>query len=181
MKSTLLKPTLGFSVSSQGTWRLMLCCAILLLVNIGCNSGRLKTYPVRGEVVFADGSPVKVGTIETKSVTHSVQSRGNIATDGTFELTTYTNGDGAVAGDHRCVIVQFIPTEEIPNYRPSIMGVVHRKHSSYSTSELGFTVSSKGDNKLRLVVQGADPILKSTTDHGHDPIPEGIEGSPKKP
>jgi len=181
MKSTLLKPVLRLSFPSHRTLLIELFCAIVLLMSVGCNSGRLKTYPVRGEVVFADGSPVKVGTIETKSVTHSVQARGNIATDGTFELTTYTNGDGAVAGDHRCVIVQFIPTEEIPNYRPSIMGVVHRKHSSYSTSELGFTVSSKGENKLRLVVQGADPILKSTTDHGHDPIPEGTEGSPKKP
>lgn len=181
MNKTLVKPSSVLAASTLRTLRIGLLCGFSLLMNIGCNSGRLKTYPVRGEVVFADGSPVKVGTIETKSVQHSVQSRGNIATDGTFELTTYTKGDGAVVGDHRCVIVQFIPTEEIPNYRPSIMGVVHRKHSAYSTSELGFTVSSKGENKIRLVVQGADPILKSTTDHGHDPIPEGMQDSSKQP
>lgn len=181
MKSNSLNPALVSCMNSQRALLIELFCGLAILMSVGCNGGRLRTYPVRGEVVFADGSPVKVGTIETKSVQHSVQARGSISTDGTFELTTYTNGDGAVAGDHRCVIVQFIPTEEIPNYRPSIMGVVHRKHSSYSTSELGFTVSSKGENRIRLVVQGADPILKSTTDHGHDPIPEGTDGSPKGP
>lgn len=181
MKSTLLRPARSYSVASRRDLLIELFCALVVLMSFGCNGGRLKTYPVRGEVVFSDGSPVKVGTIETKSVKHSAQARGSIATDGTFELTTYTQGDGAVAGDHLCVVVQFIPTEDIPNYRPSIMGVVHRKHSSYSTSELGFTVSSKGENKIRLVVQGAEPILKSSTDHGHDPIPAGKEDSPKQP
>jgi ribosomal protein S12 len=144
---------------------------------VGCESGRLKTYPVQGQVVFADGSPVKVGTIEAKSVEHGVQASGTIGSDGSFSLTTYQPGDGAVAGQHRCVVVQFIQVEEIPNYRPSTLGVVHRKHASYATSELGMTIQQGPENKIQLVVQGADPVLKSTQDHGHDPIP--AEGDSK--
>jgi hypothetical protein len=144
---------------------------LLVFVCVGCDSGRLKTYPVQGEVVFGNGSPVRVGTIETKSVEHGVQASGTIGTDGSFTLTTYESNDGAVAGQHRCVIVQFIPIEEIPNYRPSTLGVIHRKHSTYSTSELGFTIKPGKENRIRLEVQGADPVFRATDDHGHDPVP----------
>jgi len=147
-------------------------CVVLLLC-CGCSSNQLKTYPVQGEVVFADGSPVKTGTVETKSVEHGVQATGSISTDGTFSLTTYQANDGVVAGQHRCVVVQFIPIEDIPNYRPSTLGVVHRKHSMYATSDLSFTVKPGAENRVRLVVSGADPIVRTTDDHGHDPIPEG--------
>jgi ribosomal protein S12 len=149
---------------------------VTFAMSLGCDSGKLKTYPVKGKVVFPNGSPVKVGTVETKSVDHGVQATGNIDLDGSFTLTTYRPNDGAVAGQHRCVVIQFVPVEEIPNYRPSTMGVVNRKHSTYSTSELTLTVKPDGPNEVQLVVQGADPILKSTDDHGHDPIPEGTEG-----
>ncbi len=142
-----------------------------MLLCLGCTDNRLKTYPVQGKVVFPDGSPVRVGTIETKSILHGVQASGSIATDGTFQLTTYQTNDGAVAGDHRCVIVQFIPVEEIPNYRPSTLGVVNRKYSSYATSELVFTVEAKGDNQIWFEVQGADPVFRATDEHGHDPLP----------
>lgn len=153
---------------------------ISLLLAVGCSDGRLKTYPIRGEAVFADGSPVKMGTIETKSVQHGVQATGSIASDGTFQLTTYETNDGAVDGDHRCVLVQFVPIENIPNYRPSTLGVVHRKHSSYATSDLGFTITKAGENRIRLVVQGADPISRTTEDHGHDAVPAPEEPSSKK-
>lgn len=141
------------------------------LFAVGCNSGTLKTYPIQGQVVFQDGSPVKVGTVETKAAGKNVQATGSIATDGTFTLTTYRPNDGAIAGEHKVVIVQFIPVEDIPNYRPSTMGVVHRKHASYHTSGLTMNVVPDGENKIKLVVAGADPISPNSKDHGHDEIP----------
>lgn len=149
----------------------------------GCNGGRLKTYPVVGQAVFEDGTPVKMGTVETKSVQHGVQATGAIAKDGTFTLTTYESEDGAVAGDHKCVIVQFLPTENIPNYRPSTLGVVHRRHSSYATSDLNFTIQKTGENRIRLVVQGVDGVYRTTDEHGHDPValpPDSPEKSSTK-
>lgn len=145
---------------------------------LGCNSGRLKTYEVEGQVVFKDGSPVKVGIVETKALGKSVQATGSINKDGSFRLTTYRENDGAIAGQHRVVVIQMIPVEDIPNYRPSTMGVVHRKHASYNTSELTMSVEPGGPNKIRLVVAGADPIGKNDKDHGHDEIPTDPIGSP---
>jgi ribosomal protein S12 len=159
-------------MKSQSVFGIILGASIIGTSLVGCNNGQLKTYPVQGKVVFADGSPVKVGTIETKSVEHGLQATGSIELDGSFTLTTYQPNDGAVAGQHRCVVIQFIQVEEIPNYRPSTLGVVHAKHSTYSTSELSFQVDPNGTNEVKLVVQGADPISRSSKDHGHDPVPE---------
>jgi ribosomal protein S12 len=145
---------------------------------LGCNSGQLKTYQVEGQVVFKDGSPVKVGIVETKALGKSVQATGTINKDGSFHLTTYRENDGAIAGQHRVVVIQMIPVEDIPNYRPSTMGVVHRKHASYNTSELTMSVEPSGPNKIRLVVAGAEPIGKNDKDHGHDEIPTDPNGSP---
>lgn len=151
---------------------------LAILLATGCNSGQLKTYPVQGQVVFEDGSPVKVGTVETKAVGKSIQATGLIAKDGTFTLRTYRDNDGAIAGEHKVVIVQMIPVEDIPNYRPSTMGVVNRKHASYHTSGLTMTVVAGGENKVKLVVKGADPINPNSKEHGHGEIPKDPESSP---
>ena len=135
----------------------------------GCGSGRLKTYPVEGKVVFANGTPVKVGTIECKSTEHGVQATGTISRDGTFKLTTYEEGDGAVAGSHQCVIVQFVQTEDIPNYKPSSLGVVNPKHSSYATSGLAFEVPPNALNQIVLQVEGIARIAgEKAGSHGHE-------------
>ncbi|MFN4905377.1 MAG: hypothetical protein ACK5GJ_02720 [Planctomycetota bacterium] len=156
-------------------------CIMAVSMLVGCNSGRLKTYPLEGQVVFEDGSPVKVGTVETKAVGKSVQATGQIATDGSFTLSTYRPNDGAIAGEHAVVIVQFIPIEEIPNYRPSTMGVVHRKHASYNTSGLTMNVVPNGENKVKLIVSGANPLGRNPKDHGHDEIPKAPTDNPAAP
>ena len=131
---------------------------VVLFWCVGCGDGRLKTYPVKGRVEFADGSPVKLGTIECLSETHGVQATGTIQRDGTFDLTTYTKGDGAVEGLHKCVIVQFIQVENVPNFKPSTLGVINKRHSSYATSGLTIQIEadvSKNSNVL-LKVEGVD-------------------------
>lgn len=158
---------------------LVLAGALLLLVLPGCFSGNPKTYPIQGQVVFEDGTPVKVGIVETKASGKAVQATGSIAKDGSFSLTTFRQNDGAIAGEHKVVIVQFIPVEDIPNYRPSTMGVVNRKHASYQTSGLIMNVVPNGENKIKLVVTGADPIGNQSKDHGHDEIPKDPSDPPK--
>jgi len=154
--------------------RLLACLSVGLLGISGCGTGREKTYPVEGIVVFKDGSNVKVGTVETKSLRTGAQARGTIDQDGRFTLTTFENNDGAVAGDHQVVIVQFIQVEGIKNYRPSTMGVVNRKHASYATSGLTMRVDPKGPNQVKIEVEGARALQNSTKDHGHDPVPQDV-------
>ena len=130
----------------------------------GC-SDQLRTYPVSGKVRFTTGGVVHVGTVELKSREHKVQARGQIQSDGSFTLTTYKDGDGAVAGMHDCVVVQFVMAEGISGHKPSTVGVVDRRYASYSTSGLTVEVSPLRKNELILEVQG---ILRSQPeDHKH--------------
>ncbi len=131
---------------------------LMLAFSLGCGEGQLKTYPVQGKVLFADGSPVKLGTIECLSETHGIQATGTINRDGTFRLKTYREEDGAVEGLHKCVIVQFIQAEGIPNYKPSTLGVIHKRHASYATSGLSIRVEpdTSKNQDIVLQVEGVD-------------------------
>jgi hypothetical protein len=77
--------------------------AAALLVLSGCNSDRLKTAVVRGKVT-CNGKPVPNGTISFVPASGPAAT-GEIQPDGSFTLTTYRNGDGAVLGQHTVVIV----------------------------------------------------------------------------
>jgi hypothetical protein len=143
---------------------------LVLAALAGCSDGRLPTDPAAGRVVFPDGSPVHVGTVELKSRTHGVQARGDIDSGGHFILTTYEPGDGAVAGKHDCVVVQMVMVEGIANFQPSTEGVVHPRFGSYSTSGLVVEVSDKGRNELQLNVEPLAPHQEPSNEshHQHD-------------
>ncbi|MFY8200308.1 MAG: hypothetical protein ACOVLE_06540 [Pirellula staleyi] len=146
--------------------------SLATLFSLGCSDGRLKTYPATGKVVFPDGSPVKVGTIECKSQEHGVQATAEIGLDGTFSLTTYKQGDGAVAGSHKCVVVQFVQIDNLANYKPSTIGVVNNKYNSYSTSGLSFRIEPQ-KNELLIQVDGVHE-KSGSSNHGGQPdhLPE---------
>lgn len=148
---------------------------LLLFVGIltGCSNDRLPTYAVQGQIVFLDGSPVRTGSIELKSLQHGVQARGDIASDGSFQLTTYEKNDGAVEGVHQCVVVQLVMVEELANFKPSTEGVVDPRFGSYSTSDLECRISNSDDNRIKLTVEpirlGAASMEKSS-DQPHDHV-----------
>ncbi|AMV35589.1 hypothetical protein VN12_26085 [Pirellula sp. SH-Sr6A] len=140
----------------------------------GCDRGPT-IAPASGIVVFEDGTPVKVGTIETKhSEWEGVQARGSIRADGTFALGTFEESDGAAVGEHRCVVVQFVMTEDVPGFKPSTEGVVNPVHASYATSGLSIQVPEKGTSELKLVVRGVKSGRGAKRGHGeHQELPEG--------
>jgi hypothetical protein len=71
----------------------------------GCGGGEFETAPVRGTVT-CEGSPVTSGTITFNPIaedavgTPGKSATGKIGADGTFVLTTYKAGDGAIIGMH---------------------------------------------------------------------------------
>ena len=105
-----------------------------------------------------------VGTIELRSKSHGVQARGEINDDGSFELSTYRAGDGAAAGEHEVVIVQFIVAEQVRQHSHGSLGIVHPKFASYETSQLICSIPKGGTNQLEIVVSGVD----ATGDGGAD-------------
>lgn len=71
------------------------CFASLLS---GCNSGP-KVAPVSGKATL-DGKPLKFGTVMFQQATGGQPAVGEIQSDGSFQLSTFRQGDGAIVGTH---------------------------------------------------------------------------------
>ena len=128
---------------------------LVLLPSVGCDSGGVKTYPVSGTVTFKDGEPVAGGFVQFRAVTgeHRVGARGLIEDDGSFELSTFEQGDGAVEGDHQALVSPppFQGDRDEVRFPPE---VIHRKYTSFSTSGLRYTVKTDaGENDFDIVVE----------------------------
>lgn len=80
---------------------------LFLLPCAGCGSRTGTTYttatlPVKGKVTL-NGKPVTKGTV-TFEPDSGREAHGNIQSDGTYVLTTFKEGDGAVPGTHRVAV-----------------------------------------------------------------------------
>lgn len=128
----------------------MRCLGLLMLLTLvlGCDSGRVSTYPVRGHVQFADGDPVRVGTIELESLEFGTNATGRIQEDGSFVLGTYEPTDGAAEGEHRVIVVQIIVNDGTLRHTKDHGRPVSRQYGSYSTSDLVATVEPRPDNQI---------------------------------
>jgi hypothetical protein len=104
-------------MSQKRCWGLCLLgiTAILLLVTSGCggSSGEFQLAPVKGKVIY-NGQPVTSGSIHFRPIAvqgakEGMQGKpasGQVQSDGTFVLTTFRQGDGAIVGKHE---VSYIP------------------------------------------------------------------------
>ena len=71
----------------------------------GCGSDRLPVAPVEGKVLY-NGTPLEFGSVVFQAQA-GPPSRGAIRPDGTFVLTTYSDGDGAIIGTNDVRITCF--------------------------------------------------------------------------
>lgn len=148
----------------KGTYGII--ATICFLAASGCSS-QLETYPVKGMVEFENGRPVVLGTVEFLSLDHKLNASGTIQEDGTFELTTFEEGDGAVAGKHKCVVIQMVIGEDITrSHRASTVGVVDPRYGSYDTSGLDATIT-EGKNEVKLIVRGMKRQPAPGESHSH--------------
>jgi hypothetical protein len=79
--------------------------AVCLLTVISCGP---RTYPVKGKVVWKDGTVAKEiagATVLFESDEAKVVARGNIREDGTFTLGTFAEGGGVVPSKYRVAVV----------------------------------------------------------------------------
>ena len=121
--------------------------ALFGVVAAGCGgSNRLATAAATGKVSY-NGKPLSFGCVLFVSET-GPPARGAIKPDGTFQLRTYKDGDGAIVGKHR---VQVACTgDQGPNAPPQPTNgephpgksLVPSKYSAYMTSGLTFAVSA---------------------------------------
>ena len=131
--------------------RISCVVAMLGVVVAGCGSDRLPVAPVTGKV-FYQGKPLEFGSVMFQP-DKGPAGRGTIQPDGSFTLSTYSEGDGAVIGQHKVRIASFASQRPdhmaAPADAPHEPGVGHsqipRKYSNLDTS--GLRVEVKADNE----------------------------------
>ena len=125
----------------------------LLILACGCDDGRVDTVPVSGVVEFADGEPVRTGTIEFQSLDHGTTSSGRIGPEGDFTLGTYEVGDGAPPGGHKVIVVQLVIDDGTIDHVTDHGRGVPQRFRGYDTSSLRAEVGDEGEQGLRITLE----------------------------
>jgi hypothetical protein len=128
-----MKPTLLFT---------RLLGLVLLTCALGC-SGQ-GHYQVRGQVVFEDDSdvaPLAGGLVVFDPADPAIAkkgARGQIKADGSFVMSTTTEGDGVLPGKYRVMVAPptVIPKRNTPTPPP----VLDERFQKFETSGLEITV-----------------------------------------
>ena len=80
-----------------------LIASLVALIICGCGPKHPPVAPVKGQI-FYQGKPLQFGSVMLQP-TAGPPARGVIQPDGTFELSTYGDKDGAIIGQHVVRIV----------------------------------------------------------------------------
>jgi len=104
-------------LKSANSFSLLALPLCLLTVQLGCSKSPYDLAPVTGKVTV-DGQPLPDGQVMFAPRATSGNAKagkpafGNLQPDGTFSLSTYAEGDGAVVGEH--LITLYGPDSEVP-------------------------------------------------------------------
>jgi hypothetical protein len=116
-----------------------------IVLTAGCGSGN--QFPVSGKVVHKDGTPITAGMVVFEPLNQKISARGEIKSDGTFQIGTHGNNDGAMEGEYKVVIAPPPLPEEGKRFRAPIS----QKYQSLETTPLKFTVTKDArKNKLNI-------------------------------
>jgi hypothetical protein len=110
---------------------------------IGCGAKTPPMAPVEGKVLL-DGKPLTSGRVSTVPAAGR-GANGTVQPDGTFELSTYGKGDGALIGTHGVsVVVRGAGTSGPEGKQGKLL--VPERYTSDLTSELTIEVKADGEN-----------------------------------
>lgn len=105
-----------------------------LIFLLGCNNGRVK---LGGKVTYEDGSAVPHGTVVF--ATESYQAKGQIESDGTFEVSSTGVKDGLPPGKYKVYIIG--ATEDVAGKRgESSRSLIDKKYDNYVSTPLSCEV-----------------------------------------
>ena len=134
-----------------------------VLLSLSCVAGcgnSPATFPVRGQVVFSDGSSLPTSgqvIFESVELDPPISAKGFFETDGQFELTRFKGGDGVVAGDYKVAVICNVPDDRgqlsQQEYR-RLSNPIDRRFTSPRTSPLRMTVSAEtAPHEFRIEVR----------------------------
>lgn len=137
--------------SQRSIQRVVVVVATTITLSLGCGSQNPTTYPVQGRVIIGDGQVVQQGTVEFRldAETERTVARGKIATDGSFTLSTFTPGDGALPGKHQVIVQQMIIAEGFAaghQHGPRVPA----KYAEYDKSGLSAEVKATPANAIEI-------------------------------
>jgi hypothetical protein len=125
----------------------------------GCGGNHLDTFPVRGQVAFADGSTLPDGgyvLFTSSDLAVPVRASGAFGAEGNFQLSMPTGEDGLIAGNYNVSVVPNIP-EKIENLSPAeylqATQPIEKKYAFPKSSGLNFTVAAEtSPHNFKIVV-----------------------------
>src|SRR5215813_7535464 len=88
--------------SAQRPWRAGALVSLVLFGASGCGGPTL--FPVSGKVTYKDGKPVTAGFVIFEPLSQKISARGEIQADGSFQLGTHRDNDGAMEGDYKVLV-----------------------------------------------------------------------------
>jgi hypothetical protein len=114
----------------------------------GCAKKGMKTAVVKGTVSY-DGKPLPYGSVLFIPESPGPTATGEIGPDGTYTLTTYAKGDGAVLGKHKVVVsAQEDTSNQLPDSRnPLPPPIVPDKYTNPATTDLRAEVEDTVNTK----------------------------------
>jgi hypothetical protein len=135
---------------------------IIAIATVGCGKDR-GTVPVSGVARVADGRPLPQGRIMLSGGANGPS--GEIGSDGTFRLGTFTTTDGALPGHYKVVIVgasepdRRTYEEQLRDSKTVAVSLIHPKYGRPETTDLEVDITN-GTNDLTLVLDPPSPPLK---------------------
>jgi hypothetical protein len=141
------------------------CAAALLITSItGCGggsdqwvAGREKVYPTSGKVTL-DGKPVEGAVVMFISTSKPLSARGLTDANGEYQLTTYEERDGAMAGEHKVTVrkTEYFEvrsgnwSEDEPTMVKKSKELLPVEYATESTTTLKKTVAEGGASDMNL-------------------------------
>lgn len=136
-----------FRVRSPGTLALAIVGIALILI-VGCGPKHPSMASVKGKVLL-NGQPMTSGSVGTVP-TAGRGAHSDIHSDGTFELHTYSAGDGALIGKHKVAVVAYDATGgKTPESEYGKL-IVPKRYANYETSGLTIDVQPGGNDDVVL-------------------------------
>lgn len=148
----------GLNISAAR--RRWLSLGVVATLTLGCSRGPA-TAEVSGTVTL-DGKPLSFGSVMFQSAAGGQPARGDIQPDGTFVLSTFQPGDGAMVGNHRVRVVCYSsqdPAKQGQGPMGDSLGqlLIPERYTSLGASGLSADVPPEGltDYKIELVSKGS--------------------------
>ena len=130
-------------------------------LSTGCGGGGEIPTAKAGGVVTVDNQPLANAHV-VFTPEKGRAATGQTASDGSFTLSTYGSGDGAIVGSHHVTVVAREPGDGQYD-RPGAPGIerpgrslISEKYGNTATSGLAFDVAADGDNTYQIQLTSKD-------------------------